>query len=132
MLNLNDHWKALSDGENEKHFFDELEARKGKNRGKETKKIGSLLQLQNKSITASDGMKRDKALRSRKWNKQLLEEIELSGKSLLDSDIKSRVSVIVKEAKHVLNLGKKIEVTIVGDENEVFKDLVSLELEKGV
>ncbi|KAL4366490.1 hypothetical protein GQ457_05G033220 [Hibiscus cannabinus] len=131
-FNLNDRGKALSDGENEKYFFNDLESRKGKKRGRGTKKFGSLLELQNKSITASERRKMDKALRSRKWNKQFLKETKLSGKSLSDSDIKSRVSVLVKEAKQVLNLGKKIGVTIVGDENEVIKDLVSLELEKGV
>ncbi|KAL4387841.1 hypothetical protein GQ457_09G016630 [Hibiscus cannabinus] len=57
--------------------------------------------------------------------------LELSGKSLSDSDIKSRVSILVKEAKQVLNLGKKIGITIVGDENEAIKELVSLELDKG-
>ncbi|KAL4367637.1 hypothetical protein GQ457_05G034840 [Hibiscus cannabinus] len=107
-FNLNNRGKALSDGENEKDFFNDLEARKGKKRGKGTKKFGSLLELQNISITASERRKRDKALRSRKWNKQFLKETELSGKSLSDSDIKSRVSVLVKEAKHVLNLGPSI------------------------
>ncbi|KAK8658930.1 hypothetical protein V6N13_029149 [Hibiscus sabdariffa] len=104
-FNLNDRGKALSDGENEKDFFNDLEARKGKKRGKGTKKFGSLLELQNKSITASERRKRDKALRSRKLNKQFLKETELSRKSLSDSDIKSRVLVLVKEAKQVLNLG---------------------------
>ncbi|KAL4271259.1 hypothetical protein GQ457_13G026050 [Hibiscus cannabinus] len=130
-LNLSNHGKALSDGENEKDFFAELEERKGKKKGKETKKFGSLLELQNKSITAGERRKRDKSLRSRKWSKQFLEETELSGKSLSDSDIKSRVSILVKEAKQVLNLGKKIGITIVGDENEAIKELVSLELDKG-
>ncbi|KAK8570822.1 hypothetical protein V6N13_103221 [Hibiscus sabdariffa] len=103
-FNLNDRGKALSDGENEKDFFNDLEARKEKKRGKGTKKFVSLLELQNKSITASERRKMDKALRSRKWNKQFLKETELSEKSLSDSDIKSRVSVLVKEAKQVLNL----------------------------
>ncbi|KAK8709221.1 hypothetical protein V6N13_060246 [Hibiscus sabdariffa] len=50
-FNLSDLGKALSDGENEKDFLAKLEARKGTKRGKETKKkIGSLLELQNKSI----------------------------------------------------------------------------------
>ncbi|KAK8585589.1 hypothetical protein V6N13_050566 [Hibiscus sabdariffa] len=73
-FNLNVRGKALSDGENEKDFFNDLEARKGKKRGKGTKKFGSLLELQNKSITASERRKRDKALRSRKWNKQFLKK----------------------------------------------------------
>ncbi|KAK8557199.1 hypothetical protein V6N13_013475 [Hibiscus sabdariffa] len=65
-LNLSNHGKALSVGENEKDFFAELEERKGKKKGKETKKIGSLLELQNKSIIAGERRKRDKSLRSRK------------------------------------------------------------------
>ncbi|KAL4340832.1 hypothetical protein GQ457_08G017310 [Hibiscus cannabinus] len=104
-FNLSGHGKAMSDGENKKDYFAELEARKGKKRGKEIKKkVGSLLELQNNSITACERRKRDKALRSRKWSKQFLEETELSGKSLSDSDIKSRVSILVKEAKQLLNL----------------------------
>ncbi|KAK8628863.1 hypothetical protein V6N13_009443 [Hibiscus sabdariffa] len=105
---------------------------KEKREGRKLKKVGSLLELQNNSITACERRKRDKALRSRKWSKQFLEETELSGKSLSDFDIKSRVSILVKEAKHVLNLGKKLKVAIVVDENEAIKDLVSLELDKEV
>ncbi|KAK8684864.1 hypothetical protein V6N13_040879 [Hibiscus sabdariffa] len=43
-------------------------------------------------------------LRSKKLSKQLMEETKLSGKSLSDSDIKSKCSILIKEAREVLKL----------------------------
>ncbi|KAL4297267.1 hypothetical protein GQ457_12G031290 [Hibiscus cannabinus] len=106
------------------------EVQEGRRRGKKDRKFGSLLELQNRSISISERRKRDKMLRSRKLSKQLMEETELSGKSLSDSDIKSRCSILIKEAREVLKLGKKIGVEIVGDENEVVQELVSLEINR--
>ncbi|KAL4377289.1 hypothetical protein GQ457_02G032610 [Hibiscus cannabinus] len=120
--------EVISEGENERDFLVELEERKGKRRKEKTKKFGSLLEIQNKSITVSERRKRDKALKRKKWSKHCMEESELSGKSLSNSDINSRVSILVKEAKQVLKLGKKIGVNFAGDENEVVKDLVELEM----
>ncbi|KAK8595384.1 hypothetical protein V6N13_016757 [Hibiscus sabdariffa] len=127
---FSDHGEALSEGENEKDFFEDLESRKGRRRGKKDKKFGSLLELQNRSISISERRKRDKMLRSRKLSKQLMEETELSEKSLSDSDIKSKCSILIKEAREVPKLGKKIGVKIVGDENEVVQELVSLEINR--
>ncbi|KAK8549479.1 hypothetical protein V6N13_027231 [Hibiscus sabdariffa] len=126
---FSDRGEALSEGENEKDFFEDLESRKGRRRGKKDIKFCSLLELKNRSISISERRKRDKMLRSRKLSKQLMEETELSGKSLSDSDIKSRCSILIKEAREVLKLGKKIGVEIVGDENEVVQDL-SLEINR--
>ncbi|KAK8658922.1 hypothetical protein V6N13_029141 [Hibiscus sabdariffa] len=42
--------------------------------------------------------------------------------------MKSRWAILTIEAREVLKLGKKIGVKIVGDENEIVKELVSLEL----
>ncbi|KAK8696504.1 hypothetical protein V6N13_001638 [Hibiscus sabdariffa] len=85
---------------------------------------------QNKNLTESERRKRDRALKRRNWSKQLLEESELSGKSLSYLDISNRVSNLVKDAKRVLNLGKKIGCHFVGDENEIINDLVELELKE--
>ncbi|KAK8714198.1 hypothetical protein V6N13_149392 [Hibiscus sabdariffa] len=68
--------------------------RKGKGR-----KFGSLLDLQNQSISDTERKRRDIALKKKNWSKESLEETELSGKSLSDSDINNRVSRIIKEAK---------------------------------
>ncbi|KAL4291680.1 hypothetical protein GQ457_14G004930 [Hibiscus cannabinus] len=100
----------------------------GERRKKKAKRFGSLLEIQNKSLTDSERRKRDRALKRRKWSKHLLEESELSGKSLSDSDINNRISKMVSEAKQVLKLGKKIGCNIVGDEDEFINDLVDLEL----
>ncbi|KAL4347478.1 hypothetical protein GQ457_17G001450 [Hibiscus cannabinus] len=79
--------------------------RKGKGR-----KFGSLLDLQNQSISDIERKRRDIALKKKNWSKESLEKTELSGKSLSDSDINNRVSRIIKEAKQVLKLGEKIGV----------------------
>ncbi|KAL4290866.1 hypothetical protein GQ457_14G023900 [Hibiscus cannabinus] len=50
-----------------------------------------------------ESKRRDKAMRRSKLGENVLEESELSGKSLSDSDIKQRVSSVVKEAKQVLS-----------------------------
>ncbi|KAK8622667.1 hypothetical protein V6N13_117573 [Hibiscus sabdariffa] len=59
------------------------------------------------------------SLEEENWSKQHLEETELSGKSLSDSDINNRVSKILIEAKQVLKMSKKIGVNFLGDENDV-------------
>ncbi|KAK8701279.1 hypothetical protein V6N13_019669 [Hibiscus sabdariffa] len=64
----------------------------------------------NSNISESERMKRDRALKRRKWNKLHPEESELSGKSLSDSDISNRISKLVKEAKHVLKETKKLKL----------------------
>ncbi|KAK8595334.1 hypothetical protein V6N13_016709 [Hibiscus sabdariffa] len=104
--------------------------RKGKRAKKKSKKFGSLLEIQNSKISDSERRKRDRALKRRKWNKLHLEESELSGKSLFDSDISNRVSKLVKEAKHVLRVGKKIGFNIEGEENDIINDIVELELKE--
>ncbi|KAL4360492.1 hypothetical protein GQ457_04G009240 [Hibiscus cannabinus] len=116
------------DAEIEKENYVDLDIRKGERRKKKAKRFGSLLEIQNKSLTDSERRKRDRALKRRKWSKHLLEESELSGKSLSDSDINNRISKMVSEAKQVLKLGKKIGCNIVGDEDEFINDLVDLEL----
>ncbi|KAL4377115.1 hypothetical protein GQ457_02G032860 [Hibiscus cannabinus] len=87
------------------------------------KKYGSLLDIQNKSISDKERRRRDKALKKRSWCKENLDRTELSGKSLSDTDINNRVSKIINEAKQVLKLGKKIGVNFLGEENDVINDL---------
>ncbi|KAK8619435.1 hypothetical protein V6N13_133395 [Hibiscus sabdariffa] len=84
-----------TEDESGRGFFTELEDIKGKRRKRRVKKYGSLLDIQNKSISDKDRRKRDKALKKRSWSKENLEQTELSGKSLLDIDINNRVSKII-------------------------------------
>ncbi|KAK8648763.1 hypothetical protein V6N13_129506 [Hibiscus sabdariffa] len=104
-----------SETEPEIEHFDFPEDKKGK---------------RNSDISESERRKRDRALKRRKWNKLHLDESEISGKSLSDSDISNRVSKLVKEAKHVLKVGKKMGFNIVGEENDIINDLVELELKE--
>ncbi|KAL4386761.1 hypothetical protein GQ457_09G031240 [Hibiscus cannabinus] len=89
---------------------EEFKVRKRKGKGR---KFGSLLDIQNQSISNTERRRRDKALKKKNWGKDFLEETEISGKSLSDSDINNRVSTIIKEAKQVLKLGEKIGVKFI-------------------
>ncbi|KAL4342458.1 hypothetical protein GQ457_08G019930 [Hibiscus cannabinus] len=95
----NDKENSFLEAEIEIEPFNDFLERKGKRNKKKAKKFGSLLEIQNKILTESERRKRDRALKRRNWSKHLLEESELSGKSLLDIDISNRVSNLVKEAK---------------------------------
>ncbi|KAL4385494.1 hypothetical protein GQ457_15G020430 [Hibiscus cannabinus] len=114
-------------GENDCDLSLELEDRKRKNCGAKKKKYGSMLDLQSRVISDKERKKRDKALRRRSLEDSFLENSELSGKSLSDSDIKAKVSSMVKEAKQVIDMGKLIGVSIVGNEDEVVQELIVIE-----
>ncbi|KAK8681413.1 hypothetical protein V6N13_053817 [Hibiscus sabdariffa] len=110
------------------NFSVDCEVIKGRKRKGKARMFGSLLEIRNKSISDNERRRRDKALKKKNWSKDYLEDTELSGKSLSDTDISKRVSMILKEAKKVLNLGKKIGVNFVGNEEDVINDLVHIEL----
>ncbi|KAL4309665.1 hypothetical protein GQ457_01G010940 [Hibiscus cannabinus] len=117
-----------SEDESGREIFTDLEVSEGKQRKKRVKKYGSLLDIQNKGISEKERIRRDKALKKKIWSMEILEQTELSGKSLSDSDINNRVSKIISEAKEVLKLGKKIGVNFLGEENDIINDLVDIEL----
>ncbi|KAL4368489.1 hypothetical protein GQ457_05G026470 [Hibiscus cannabinus] len=83
-LNAGKSWSRLSNVPNTSEeelgrgFFADIEEKKGKMRKKKAKKFGSLLEIQNNSISGSERRKRDKALKKRNWSKYHLEEFELS------------------------------------------------------
>ncbi|KAL4364149.1 hypothetical protein GQ457_04G012440 [Hibiscus cannabinus] len=97
-------------------------------RKRNAKKYGSIRDIQNQSISEFEKRRRDRVFKKSSWSKEQLEDTELSGKSLSDSDINYRVSMIVKEVKQILDVGKRIGVNFVGNENEVINDLVDIEL----
>ncbi|KAK8691511.1 hypothetical protein V6N13_075021 [Hibiscus sabdariffa] len=90
---------SILDAKIGREFDADLEERNGKQRKKKVMKFRSMMEIQNKSLTESERMKRDRDLKKRIWSKHYLEESELSGKSLSDSDINNRVSKLVNEAK---------------------------------
>ncbi|KAL4310802.1 hypothetical protein GQ457_01G033160 [Hibiscus cannabinus] len=69
----------------------------------------------------------EKEKRRKRINKQELENSELSGRSLSDSDLATRREILTKEAKKTLKLGKKLGMQIVGCEQEVVRELMLLE-----
>ncbi|KAK8656801.1 hypothetical protein V6N13_098738 [Hibiscus sabdariffa] len=96
--------KDLVDGKITEHgsdrgFIVDFDEDKVNRKKRKAKKYGSILDIQNQSISEFERRRRDKALKKRSWSKEQLEDTKLSGKSLSDSDINNRVSVIVKEVR---------------------------------
>ncbi|KAL4313288.1 hypothetical protein GQ457_01G032420 [Hibiscus cannabinus] len=112
----------VSEEESDKSFFPELVIEK-----KNKKKYDSLLDLQDKALSTADRRKRDRALKKSKSSRNNLDYSELSGRSLSDSDLAARWVSATKEAKKTLNLGKKLGVQVVGDEQDVVNELISME-----
>ncbi|KAL4367062.1 hypothetical protein GQ457_05G033920 [Hibiscus cannabinus] len=106
-------------------FFPEMSPKK---RPKNVKRYGSLMDFQDKALTKWERKKRDKALKKNKLNKKDLLVSELSGRSLSDSDLATRWNAATKEARKVLKLGKRLGMEIIGDEQEVVKEIARLEL----
>ncbi|KAK8557906.1 hypothetical protein V6N12_010129 [Hibiscus sabdariffa] len=86
------------------------------------------LNLQDKALSTMDQRKRDRALKKFKSRGNDLDYSNLSGRSLSDSDLAARWVAATKEAKKTLKLGKKFGVQVVRDEQDVVKELTSLEI----
>ncbi|KAL4333268.1 hypothetical protein GQ457_07G010490 [Hibiscus cannabinus] len=114
--------EIFSEEESGRSFFPELVIKK-----KKAKKYGSLLDLQDKALSTTDRRKRDQALKKFKSRGNDLDYYELSGRSLSDSDLAAKWVSATKEAKKTLKLEKKLGVQVVGDEQDVVKELISLE-----
>ncbi|KAL4273577.1 hypothetical protein GQ457_13G001680 [Hibiscus cannabinus] len=114
-----------SEEESSGDFFPELSPKK---RPKSVKRYGSLMDFQDKALTVWERKKRDKALKKNKLNKKDLMVSELSGRSLSYSDFAARWDAATREARKALKLGKRLGMKIVGDEQEVVKELARLEV----
>ncbi|KAK9034612.1 hypothetical protein V6N11_050769 [Hibiscus sabdariffa] len=100
-----------SDGESGRAFFSEMEPIRLNKRGIKGKRYSSL-DLQDKKIIATERKKRDKAMRRQILDKKNLDWLELSGRSLLDSDLLARWDIQIKEARKSLKLGKKMQIFV--------------------
>ncbi|KAK8548775.1 hypothetical protein V6N12_061681 [Hibiscus sabdariffa] len=69
------------------------------------KRYGSLWDQQEKVLSISDKKKRDRSWKSKKDSQQL-QNSELSGQSLSDSDLRNKWERARKEAKDTLDMGK--------------------------
>ncbi|KAL4369203.1 hypothetical protein GQ457_05G027280 [Hibiscus cannabinus] len=120
--------KVQSEEESFRDFFPELSPKK---RPKSVKRYGSLMDFQDKALTDWERKKRDKALKKNKLKKEDLSVSELSGRSLSNSDFVARWIVATREARKALKLGKRLGMEIIGDEQEVVKELARLEVGQG-
>ncbi|KAL4279935.1 hypothetical protein GQ457_03G001440 [Hibiscus cannabinus] len=104
-------------------FFPELNHAKKK----KERRYGSLLDFQDKALSNLERKNRDRAFKRNKVSKKTLTSSELSGRSLSDSDLMVRWDVLTREARKTLKLGKSLGMKIIGDEEEVVRDIALLD-----
>ncbi|KAL4369216.1 hypothetical protein GQ457_05G034450 [Hibiscus cannabinus] len=92
------------------------------------RKYASIAEIQDKALSVKEKRKRDRALKKCKQVGERNVPSELVDYSPTDSDI-ARMQNLKKEARATLELGKKLGVEIVGDEEEVVAELVRIEME---
>ncbi|KAK8505561.1 hypothetical protein V6N12_038302 [Hibiscus sabdariffa] len=86
---------------------------------KVAKKFVSLWELQDKTLSKNDKKKRDRTSRWKKIIKENLQDSELSGRSLSNSDLREKWERSKMEARRSLELEKKFGLKIKGSEEEV-------------
>ncbi|KAK8628174.1 hypothetical protein V6N13_063886 [Hibiscus sabdariffa] len=87
----------------------------------------SLASLQNNAISSVERKRRDRAQRKLKKNWFDRELSSLEGRSLSDSDIRSRQKVLIREAQKTLEVGKEVGIKIKGPEKDVIREIILLE-----
>ncbi|KAK8595991.1 hypothetical protein V6N12_064495 [Hibiscus sabdariffa] len=92
------------------------------------RKYASIAEIQDKALSVKEKRKRDRALKKCKKVGERNVPSELVDYSPTDSDI-ARMQNLKKEARATLELGKKLGVEFVGDEEEVVVELVRIEME---
>ncbi|KAK8583710.1 hypothetical protein V6N12_067970 [Hibiscus sabdariffa] len=86
------------------------------------------MEFQDKGLTVLERKKRDRVFEKNKLNKKDLIVSEISGSSLSDYDLAGKWNLKTREARKVLKLGKWRGMQIVGNEQEVVKELTHLEV----
>ncbi|KAL4311373.1 hypothetical protein GQ457_01G032360 [Hibiscus cannabinus] len=96
-------------------------------KSKRRKKYGSMQELQDSVLSLAEKRKRDVALKKLQNKSQAELDSEIENRSLSDSDLKAVWSRHLKDARKSLKLGKKLGIQFIGDEEEVLKEIPSLE-----
>ncbi|KAK8568278.1 hypothetical protein V6N12_006834 [Hibiscus sabdariffa] len=60
----------------------------------------------------------------------MVEQSELEGRSLSDSDLQTRWDIATKEAEKVVEMGAKLGVQFIGPMEEVIREIVELEMKE--
>ncbi|KAK8976625.1 hypothetical protein V6N11_057225 [Hibiscus sabdariffa] len=85
---------------------------------KKERKFGSLSTIQDRFLSEAEKRKRVRIKKHLK-KKEIEETIsELEGRSITDSDIEARKDFLLKEARKTLDIGKKVGIEFIGDEQE--------------
>ncbi|KAH1082650.1 hypothetical protein J1N35_022411 [Gossypium stocksii] len=85
------------------------------------KKIRSMYEIQSSSLTSKEKKKRDRAMLKEEGREFCKEDERIVNLSLSDSDISNRMRVIFKEANNTWAIGKKLRLSVHGDEEEVIE-----------
>ncbi|KAL4309158.1 hypothetical protein GQ457_01G002270 [Hibiscus cannabinus] len=102
------------------YSFRELDSEFAGKKNRTAKKFGSLWELQGRALSKTERKKRDRTLGCKKINKEDLQDSELSGRSLSDTDLRGKWEQAKKEARRTLELGKKFGLKIKGSEEEAW------------
>ncbi|KAK8618237.1 hypothetical protein V6N13_132237 [Hibiscus sabdariffa] len=85
----------------------------------EVDKCASMIELQDKAITAKEKKKRrDRAIKRSKRTGKEMAILEVDGSSPTNSDI-ARKQILTWAARKVMALGKHLGVEFIGDEDEI-------------
>ncbi|KAK5771081.1 hypothetical protein PVK06_047256 [Gossypium arboreum] len=83
--------------------------------------------IQDRVLSSKEKQKRDQSKRKGKSNEELRREDKVMNLSLSDSDISNRRNVILRKAKQTWEIGKKLGLSVRGDERDLIEDIMRLE-----
>ncbi|KAL4272925.1 hypothetical protein GQ457_13G004030 [Hibiscus cannabinus] len=88
------------------------------------KRFGSLNEIHEKGLSEADRRKRDRIKKRIKKKGFSEETIELEGCSITEFDMQARRNYLLVKATKTLEVGKKVGIEFIEDENEVVEDLI--------
>ncbi|KAK8358523.1 hypothetical protein V6Z12_A04G026400 [Gossypium hirsutum] len=91
------------------------------------KRISSMRVIQDRVLSSKEKQRRDRSRRKEKSSAASIKEDKVVNLSLSDSDISNRRKVILREAKQTWELGKKLGLSVRGDERDVIEYIMRLE-----
>ncbi|KAK8633145.1 hypothetical protein V6N13_013999 [Hibiscus sabdariffa] len=95
---------------------------------KRQKRCDSLAVIQENALTKAERKKRDRALKKMKNQAVTVEQSELEGRSLFDSDLENSWDIATKEAEKVVEMGVKLGVQFIGSMEEVIREIAELKM----
>ncbi|KAK5813390.1 hypothetical protein PVK06_028840 [Gossypium arboreum] len=109
----------------EEEFLNTVRGRRKKKQF--NKRISSMRVIQDRVLSSKEKQKRDRSRRKEKSSAASRKEDKVVNLSLSNSDISNRRKVILREAKQTWELGKKLGLSVRGDERDVIEDIMRLE-----